>query len=264
MSTPAAVDEHRWGSAPEFYGPRHAYRESLMLRRLLPALPGPRVANVGCGAGSLTLAMLARGLSVVSLDASPEFVGRLAAQIAQRHPGADAPVLVADAHDLPLEDASVDGVTCGEVLEHLDDDLRAAREIARILRPGGVFVATVPCGPDRFDWVDAWAGHRRRYDRHGFARLLRDAGLVDVEVRRWGFPVTALYERLVYAPMLRRRVAAGGDGDDGAAAEGLGAPTGLAARLAPALRAALEVDTLFGDRGVRHPGLIAWGRAAPR
>jgi SAM-dependent methyltransferase len=260
VTAPAAPPEtaHDWGSAPEFYGPRHAYRESLMLRSLLPMVPGPRVLNVGCGAGSLTLAMLERGLEVSSVDASEAFVARLAAEVSARHPGADFPVVTADAHHLPFADSSFDGVTCGEVLEHLDDDARAAAEIARVLRPGGLLVATVPAGPGRFDWVDEWAGHRRRYTAEGFARLLREAGFRDVCVRGWGFPMTALYERLVYKPLLRRRLHRGGAG----AGDGLAAPRGVAARIALLVRAALEIDTLVGARGRLHPGLIAWGRKA--
>jgi SAM-dependent methyltransferase len=253
-STPVAAS-HDWGSAPDFYGPRHSYRESLMLRRLLPLLPGPRVLNVGCGAGSLTLAMLERGLQVSSVDASESFVERVGAQVARRFPTADAPVLTADAHRLPFGDAVFDAVVCGEVLEHLDDDKRAAAEIARVLVPGGLALVSVPAGPRRFDWVDEWAGHRRRYAAAELAGLLKSAGFHDVVVRAWGFPVTAVYERLVYKPLLRRRLAR-----DGGAGDGLGAPHGVAARITPVVRAAMEVDTIFGNHGVFHPGYIAWGR----
>ena len=74
MSTsPSASEpgEHDWGDAPELYGPRHDYREALILRRLLPALPGPEVLNAGAGAGTLTLKLVDAGLRVTSVDASP-------------------------------------------------------------------------------------------------------------------------------------------------------------------------------------------------
>ena len=51
---------HDWGERPELFGPRHDYREALILRRLLPALPGPAVLNAGAGAGSLTLRLVER------------------------------------------------------------------------------------------------------------------------------------------------------------------------------------------------------------
>ena len=52
---------HDWGDAPELFGPRHDYREALIMRRLLPALPGPEVLNAGAGAGSLTLRLVNAG-----------------------------------------------------------------------------------------------------------------------------------------------------------------------------------------------------------
>jgi SAM-dependent methyltransferase len=45
---------------------------------------------------------------------------------------------------LPFADASFDGVVSSEVLEHLEDPHHLARECARILRPGGMFVLTTP------------------------------------------------------------------------------------------------------------------------
>lgn len=50
---------------------------------------------------------------------------------------------LADAHDLPLADASFDLVLSMQVLEHLRAPWRAAREIGRVLRPGGAFVGSV-------------------------------------------------------------------------------------------------------------------------
>ena len=85
------VTAHDWGDAPELYGPRHDYRESLVMRRLLPALPGPRVLNAGAGAGSLTLKLVDAGLEVTSVDASVPFCDWVRAAlerrgIADRHP----------------------------------------------------------------------------------------------------------------------------------------------------------------------------------
>src|SRR6185312_5762537 len=68
---PSAPRAHDWGSAPDLYGPRHDYREALILRRLLPALPGSRVLNAGSGAGSLSLRLADASLEVTSVEASP-------------------------------------------------------------------------------------------------------------------------------------------------------------------------------------------------
>ena len=50
----------------------------------------------------------------------------------------------ADATALPFADSSFDGVICSETIEHIPHDNKVIKEIARVLRPRGVFVVTVP------------------------------------------------------------------------------------------------------------------------
>jgi SAM-dependent methyltransferase len=52
--------------------------------------------------------------------------------------------IVSDIVNIPEPDASFDAVLCTEVLEHLPDPVRAVDEMARLLRPGGVFIITAP------------------------------------------------------------------------------------------------------------------------
>lgn len=254
-TTPPDLRAHDWGDAPELFGPRHDYREALILRRLLPALPGPDVLNAGAGAGSLTLKLVDAGLNVTSIDASAELCDWVRAAL--RHRGAEGahPVAHGDLQRLDLPDAAFDAAVCGEVLEHLDDDAAALGELARVLRPGGLLVVSVPANPYRYDWTDQWAGHRRRYTVDGLRARMRAAGFADVEVIGWGFPFTGLYHRQVYRRALRRRVEAG----SGRAAGG--APPRLLAR---ALRALLQVDSAFLGRRPGYHGLLAVGRLHDR
>jgi SAM-dependent methyltransferase len=242
---------HDWGDAPELFGPRHDYREALVLRRLLPALPGPEVLNAGAGAGTLTLKLVEAGLRVTSVDASPQLCDWVRAALGARGVQGDHPVMRGDLAGLPLPDEAFDAAVCAEVLEHIDDDAAALAELARVLRPGGVLVVTVPANPYRYDWTDRWAGHRRRYDPAVLEARMRDAGFVEPRVQGWGFPLTGLYHRQVYRRALRRRIEAGG----GRAADG--PPHRLVAR---AVRAALEVDSAFVGRRPGYHGLLAVAR----
>jgi SAM-dependent methyltransferase len=242
---------HDWGDAPELFGPRHDFREALVLRRLLPALPGPEVLNAGAGAGSLTLKLVERGLRVTSTDHSPELCEWTRTALRARGAADANPVLVGDLQRIDLPDAAFDGAVCAEVLEHLDDDAAALGELHRVLRPGGVLLVTVPANPYRYDWTDRWAGHRRRYTPQALRGRMEAAGFAEVDVRGWGFPLTGLYHRQVYRRALRRRLEAGG----GTAAGG--APPRLAAR---AVRALLEVDAAFVGRRPGYHGLIALAR----
>ena len=63
---------------------------------------------------------------------------------------------------LPLEDSSVDCVTALDVLEHVGDDRLAVREFARVLKPGGVAVVTVPAMQSLWsDWDEALHHYRQ-------------------------------------------------------------------------------------------------------
>src|SRR3954469_25229275 len=119
---PVELAPHGWGDAPDLYGPRHDYRESLLLRRLRPLVRSGHLLNAGCGAGSLTLKLLDAGYEVTSVDASAAFVTRLASLLDARGLPGSRLAHVGDLHDLAFPDAAFDGAVCGEVLEHLDDD----------------------------------------------------------------------------------------------------------------------------------------------
>lgn len=218
---------HEWGTAPDFVGPRHELRESLLLELVVAARPGPRVLDVGAGQGSFSRLLAARGFAVTSAEASPAAVDVLR----RRTPGQ---VVEADAATLPFADGAFDAVVLGEVLEHLEDDVSALREARRVLLAGGFIAASVPRNPAWFSSSDRWAGHVRRYTREALLAAFRDADLTVERCVAWGFPVSALYHRTVYERHLDRR---------GAAI--------ATARQRPALavlRAFLQLDRLFLGR----------------
>jgi SAM-dependent methyltransferase len=250
-----ATEPHDWGDAPELFGPRHDYREALVLRRLLPALPGPELLNAGAGAGTLTLKLVDAGLRVTSVDASADLCDWVRSALRARGADGANPVLRGDLQKLALPDAAFDAAVCAEVLEHLDDDAAALAELARVLRPGGLLLVTVPANPYRYDWTDRWAGHRRRYDAATLEERMREAGFADARAEGWGFPLTGLFHRQVYRRALRRRLEAGGGRAAG------GPPPRLASR---AVRAVLELDTAFAGRRPGYHGLLAVARRDDR
>ena len=196
------MNAHRWGTAPDFVGPRHELRERLLLDLFLSAGPGPEVLNAGAGQGTLSQTLTELGFEVTSTDVSAEAVERLR----ERVPG---PALEADLTSLPFEDESFDAAVLGEVLEHIDDDRRALSEVARVLRPQGVLALSVPANPKLYGASDVWAGHVRRYSRPDLLDACTAAGF---RVRRclgWGFPVSRLYHRHLYERYLDRRGPAG-------------------------------------------------------
>jgi ubiquinone/menaquinone biosynthesis methyltransferase len=96
---------------------------------------GP-VLDLCAGTMDLT-AMLARALPgerIVALDFSPRMLE------AGRHKAPGAEVVVADAMNLPFEEAAFAAIVCGFGVRNFADPARGAREALRVLRPGGLFV----------------------------------------------------------------------------------------------------------------------------
>jgi SAM-dependent methyltransferase len=109
------------------------------LSLMASVLPPPERAgtgiDLGCGLGLQTAEMRRRGFAVVGVEPS---VGLL---MQRRH--GDAPVVAGDALRLPVRDGSVDFVFVVGVLHHLpgrEAQAKALREVARVLRPGGVLL----------------------------------------------------------------------------------------------------------------------------
>jgi SAM-dependent methyltransferase len=196
------VTAHRWGTAPDFVGPRHELRERLLLDLFLSARPGPEVLNGGAGQGTLSRRLAELGFEVTSTDVSPEAVELLR----ERAPG---DVLEADLTSLPFEDARFDAAVLGEVLEHIENDRGALAEVARVLRPQGVLAVSVPANPKLHGPSDVWAGHVRRYTRPELLEACSGAGFTVHRCLGWGFPVSRLYHRHVYERYLDRRGPAG-------------------------------------------------------
>lgn len=97
---------------------------------------GLRLLDVGCGTGHHLAALRLRGFEVAGVDGSPDMVVHARAN----NPG--APIERADVEAIPFPSGSFDLVLCVEVLRYLPTLDPCLAEIARVLRPGGVCLAT--------------------------------------------------------------------------------------------------------------------------
>lgn len=90
----------------------------------------------------------------------------------------------ADITNLPFGDNAFDHVICSEVLEHIPDDRKAAKELVRVLKPGGTLAVSVPRFlPEKICWALSSAycstkgGHVRIYKKDDIIALFRNMGL---------------------------------------------------------------------------------------
>ena len=112
---------------------------------LLP--PNARdVLDLGAGTGKLTTRLVERGLEVVAVDPIQEMLELLS------HSLPDTPALLGTAEEIPLPDDSVDAVLVAQAWHWFDPE-RAAKEIARVLRPGGRLGLVWNTRDERMGWV---------------------------------------------------------------------------------------------------------------
>jgi SAM-dependent methyltransferase len=166
-------DEHRKLAETEdrlwYFRALHT-RRAHWLARLLP--PGPaRVLDAGCGTGGFVRAVRAThpNWTLTGVDVSP-----LACGLARERTGAE--VVEGSITALPFADGSLDAVTTGDVLYHLDDPVTALREFARVLRPGGVVVVNEPAYRWLWSYHDEAVASKHRFTRPELVAALGDAG----------------------------------------------------------------------------------------
>ncbi|MFI0355533.1 class I SAM-dependent methyltransferase [Actinomadura sp. 9N407] len=151
--------------------------------------PGERILDMGCGAGRHAFELYRRGARVVAFDMDADELAGVGTMFdAMRLEGglpeeAAAETVQGDALDLPFPDDHFDKIVASEVLEHIPDDMRAMRELLRVLKPGGRLAVTVPSWlPERVCWAlsedyhTAPGGHIRIYTRAELEAKLKGIG----------------------------------------------------------------------------------------
>jgi hypothetical protein len=73
-----------------------------------------------------------------------------------------------------------------DVIEHIDDDRQAMRELSRLSAPGGRLIVSVPALPELYSEFDEVQGHRRRYTAESLRSCLEEAKLEVHDVLWWG------------------------------------------------------------------------------
>jgi len=189
------------------------------LRRVKRDAPGTRLLDCGAGTGRFAEEMRTCGLDVFVLDDHEESLAMLRRKFPAER------VLALEREGIPLPASSVDVVTALDVLEHIGPDADALKGMWRVLKPGGVLIATVPAGMELWSDWDVALQHHRRYDRCSLAALFNDQdwellylNYTNVAVyplvwavrfwQRWRKPVSRAEDRVPPAPInaLLRRV----------------------------------------------------------
>lgn len=127
----ASAEMARWGRSLHF----------------LTVKPGARVLDLGCAFGYGT-GLLARKYQVEGLDLSSDYIDRAKRRVPR------ARFTCGSAESLPYGDGAFDAVVVLDVLEHLPDQDRVVREVARVMQKGGELIVSVP-SRGVFWWLDS-------------------------------------------------------------------------------------------------------------
>jgi SAM-dependent methyltransferase len=162
-------DKHWW-----FVGRRRILLA--LLDRFLPKSPAqPRkILDVGCGTGTMLRYLSAYG-EVQGADADAEAV-----HFCKMRGLENVSLLPEEA--MPFANSSFDLISMFDVLEHIEDDRGALREIFRVLKRDGMLILTVPAY--RFLWgaQDEISHHKRRYRASEIQQRLHAAGFVLIKL----------------------------------------------------------------------------------
>jgi SAM-dependent methyltransferase len=165
------VQRHPWWSARA-----HLALAILQRNRIKPPAS---IYDVGCGWGTNLTVLETGGYAVTGVDISPRILARI--DRPNRH------LVEADmTQPLPPEAEPADALFALDVIEHIDDDSLAIRNMANLLKTGGVAIVSVPALPELYSRFDEIQGHRRRYLPDTLRAAFAGSGLAIRSIFWWG------------------------------------------------------------------------------
>ena len=159
---------------------------------LLALSPRSRLLDVGCGTGA-NLKAFNKELERVGIDASD-------AALDFCHQRGLTALVQGNIEHSGLEPASFDVVTALDVLEHVDDDMQALRELLRVSKPGGFLLITVPAFGFLWSEHDEALHHRRRYTVAELESKLVAAGF---QVARISYFLATLFLPILFVRVIQ-------------------------------------------------------------
>ena len=174
-------------------------------------LAGAKWLDAGCGTGTLSRFLAEKGCSVTGLDAAPRMI-EVARQQARHGSSGELRFEVSPTiEQLPDAEASLDGILCSSVLEYVQNPEQCLAEFARVLRPGGTLLVSVPNAESVIRrgqvglhhmgrslgqrWLDFVQYSRNEYSADEFTTLLRTRGFETERTIVFGSPIPHWLQR---------------------------------------------------------------------
>jgi len=149
-----------------------------------------RILDIGCGTG-IVLKLLENFGTSYGMEISPDAIQFL------RNRGLNLIVQSDGDGPIPFKDNTFSAITCLDVLEHLDNDLKLLKEMRRVCKPGGHVIVTVPAFEILWSPHDVALHHKRRYTKQQMLSIVRQVN--------WKVINCSYYNAVLFCPILSIR-----------------------------------------------------------
>lgn len=170
------------------------YTLQFLLEPCMKPVARPKVLDVGCGVGTLSLYMAKKGANVLGVDISPRAIA-IAEHAREVNHLRNA---VFKSGELVTGQSTFDSAICSEIIEHIPDDSRFLQVVYSHLKPGGVLYLSTPSSENWlykrgfYQQFDREVGHLRRYSVQSISQLLKTNGFQIFKVRQVEGPLRNL------------------------------------------------------------------------
>lgn len=194
-------DRHWW-----FVGRKTLFMHLLRHRLRRQDRTGRTALDLGCGMGGMLEELGEFAETVLGSDIEPEALAHCKDRGFTR-------VFQASGESLPFDDASLDLITAFDTIEHIPQEPETLAECARILKPGGRMMISVPAYQFLYSHQDKVVHHQRRYTAGDLKRRLRAAGLEPEKVTYFNVLLFPLILPAVLLIKLREKLNPPAEGD---------------------------------------------------
>lgn len=201
------MEKMHWGDDPEFLGPKHWFRQSLIIHEISKITRTGLILDFGCGSGTLLMRLCKLGFRGVGLDLSEKAINYFNQQIEKNNLTDKITSEVGNEESLSSNKYlhKFDVITASEILEHLKNDKRIIVAFYQALKKGGICVVTVPAHPSLWDINDDFSSHYRRYEKGQLIKIFTESGFKIKKIYYWGFPLSYLWQKLIFLPLIEKK-----------------------------------------------------------
>ena len=141
------------------------------------------ILEVGCGIGSFTKMLVPYG-NVYAFDMDKDCIEQTRQVINSKEKVGFGDI---ENGEYFFQEKLFDTITCTNVLEHIENDKKALKNMHHLLKPEGNLILLVPAHPFLYGKIDQEIGHYRRYTKKGVIDILTDIDFEVVHARKINF-----------------------------------------------------------------------------